>query len=84
MMTQIYSSVPAAALSVILLLIILRHALCEDIIFCFVIIWIILIMSGCLAQTMVMADDVNTEWDDGCPGLVETLAREVEWKDHKL
>jgi hypothetical protein len=28
-----------------------------------------------------MADDVNTEWDDSCPRLVEELAREAEWKD---
>jgi hypothetical protein len=27
-----------------------------------------------------MADDFDTEWDDGCPGLVEILARETEWK----
>jgi hypothetical protein len=26
----------------------------------------------------VMADNVVTEWDDDCPGLVETLAREVD------
>jgi hypothetical protein len=30
-----------------------------------------------------MADNVVTEWDDDCPGLVETLAREVEWKDRE-
>jgi hypothetical protein len=30
-----------------------------------------------------MTDDFDTEWDDGCPGLVETLAREVEWKDQE-
>jgi hypothetical protein len=77
-MMQTYSSALAVALFVIPLLIVLRHVLCEVIIFCFVNVWIILIVSGCWMWAMVMADDVNTEWDDGCPGLVETLAREVE------
>jgi hypothetical protein len=41
----------------------------------------ILIMSDWLMQVMIMADDIDTEWDDSCPGLIETLAREAEWKD---
>jgi hypothetical protein len=27
-----------------------------------------------------VTDNFNTEWDDSCMGLVETLAREAEWK----
>jgi hypothetical protein len=33
---------------------------------------------GCLTQAVVMVDNVDTERDDSCPGLVETLAREAE------
>jgi hypothetical protein len=31
-----------------------------------------------------MTGDFDTEWDDGCPGLVEMLAREAEWKAREL
>jgi hypothetical protein len=40
----------------------------------------ILMVSGLLGWIHLMTDDFNTEWDDSCPGLVETLAREAEWK----
>jgi hypothetical protein len=26
----------------------------------------------------------DTEWDDGCPSLVEMMAREVEWKSREV
>jgi hypothetical protein len=80
MMTQTCSSVPVIALYVVLPLIVQRCVLCEVITCCFVNVWIILIMSGCLTRVVVTADDFDTEWDDGCPGLVEMLAREAEWK----
>jgi hypothetical protein len=37
-----------------------------------------ILVSDWLTRDMIMADDINTEWDNDCPGLVETLAREVE------
>jgi hypothetical protein len=38
------------------------------------------IISSCWTQVVLAADDFDTEWDDSCPGLIETLAREAEWK----
>jgi hypothetical protein len=32
----------------------------------------------------MVANDVDTEWDDSCPGLVETLAKEAEWEAHEV
>jgi hypothetical protein len=37
-------------------------------------------MSGLLEWIRLVTDDFYTEWDDGCPSLVETLAREAEWR----
>jgi hypothetical protein len=41
----------------------------------------ILLMSDCLMQVQIVANDLDTEWDNGCPVLVETLAREAEWEE---
>jgi hypothetical protein len=79
MMMPIYSSVLVDALFVILLFIIPKHVRFEVTIFCFVNVWMILIMSAWLTWVLMVANDMDTEWDDGCPGLVETLAREAEW-----
>jgi hypothetical protein len=27
-----------------------------------------------------VADDLDTEWDNSCPGLVKMIAQEAEWK----
>jgi hypothetical protein len=31
-----------------------------------------------------ITDDFSTEWDDNCPGLVETIAQEAEWKAQEV
>jgi hypothetical protein len=33
---------------------------------------------------LLMTDNFDTEWDDSCSGLVETLAREAEWKAREV
>jgi hypothetical protein len=38
------------------------------------------IVSSLLEWVHLVTDDFDTEWDDSCPGLVETIAREAEWK----
>jgi hypothetical protein len=38
------------------------------------------IVSDLLSWVRSVTDSFDTEWDDGCPGLVATLAREAEWK----
>jgi hypothetical protein len=75
------SSVLVDALFVIQPSIVPRCVQFEGIIFCFVNAWMILIISDCLMQVLIVANDIDTEWDDGCPGLVETLAREAEWEE---
>jgi hypothetical protein len=27
---------------------------------------------------------LDAEWDDSCPGLIETMAQEVEWKAREV
>jgi hypothetical protein len=80
MMMLICSSVLVDVLFVIWFCITPKHVQFEVIIFCFVNAWTILIVSGWLTRVLTVANDIDTEWDDGCPGLVETLAREVAWE----
>jgi hypothetical protein len=42
--------------------------------------WMILIMSDDWQLTVGGTNDLLTEWNDDCPGLVVTKSREVEWK----
>jgi hypothetical protein len=32
---------------------------------------------------LIVVNSSDIEWDDGCPGLVETLAREAEWEERE-
>jgi hypothetical protein len=41
------------------------------------------LISGWLMLVLIVANGINTEWDDGCLGLVETLAREAEWEERE-
>jgi hypothetical protein len=31
-----------------------------------------------------VTDSFHAEWDDGCPGLIEMLAREAEWRAQEV
>jgi hypothetical protein len=73
-MTPICSSVWVVAMCVIQLPIALRSARYEATIFCFVNTLTIIIMSSLLNSVRLVTDDFDTEWDDSCPGLVETIA----------
>jgi hypothetical protein len=83
-MTLTCSSVLVDVLFVILLFIIPSRVLSKVIIFCFVNAWMILIVIDWLTRAMIMANNIDIEWDDGCPGLMEMLAREAEWKDREV
>jgi hypothetical protein len=78
------SSAWVSAFFVIWHFIILRCVQFKVLLFCFVNAWMILIMSDGLVWVLIVADDIDTEWDDGCPGLIEILAREVEWEEWEV
>jgi hypothetical protein len=52
----------------------------RDITFCSVDVWTIPIVRVEISVWYLSNSYFGLGWDDGCPGLVETLAREVEWK----
>jgi hypothetical protein len=79
-MTLTSSSVLGISLCVVQLPIVPKSVQCGVIMFCSVNGWTILIVSGWFEWIDLTTDDFDTEWDDSCPGLLETLAREAEWK----
>jgi hypothetical protein len=83
-MTPIYSSVWAIALCVIQPLTTQRSARCKATISCSANSWMIPVVGSLLDSVHLVTDDSDTEWDDSCPGLVETIAQEAEWKAQEV